>query len=211
MTEASPIPSPKRLALAALTALSALPMLVQPPVATAATAQAGDDTSYILFNAGRDSSTMSGSLDELRRARALRAGREGLLYVRRAGVAYVIRDADTLRRAEALFAPQQALGTRQAALGSEQAALGRRQAALGQQQARLGGRQAGASPGQALALGRQQSELGRQQDALGAQQNALGQRQATLGREQERLGREARQAFRALLDEAIRRGIAQRL
>jgi len=211
MTESANIRSPKhrRLALVARAALAAAPLLVQLPASAAA--QSEDSLSYILMNAGRDSTTMSGSTDDLRRARALRNAREGLLYVRQNGVAYVIRDPETLRRAEALFAPQQELGARQARLGSQQAALGRRQAALGGQQARLGARQVGATPSQAHALGRQQSELGRQQDVLGTQQNALGRQQEVLGREQERLHRQAQAAFRALLGDAIRRGVAQRL
>lgn len=197
----------RRIALAALAALSGLVVLIQP----AGAAQSGDRTSYVLLTAGSRNSTMSGSTDDLNRARALRAGREGLLYVRQEGVAYVIRDAATLRRAEAIFGPQQAMGARQAELGSRQAALGSRQAALGAEQARLGVRQAGASPSRQEALGRQQSELGRRQDALGRQQDALGRQQDALGREQDRLGREAQGRLHALVADAIRRGVAQRV
>lgn len=199
----------RRIALAALTALCGSIALIQP--LAAGTIQSDGRTSYVLLTPGSESSMMSGSTDDLRRARALRVGREGLLYVRQGGAAYVIRDPATLRRAEAIFEPQQALGARQAELGSRQAALGSRQAALGAQQARLGARQAGASPKQAGALAGQQSELGRQQDALGAQQEALGRQQEALGREQERLGRQAQGLLRALAEEAIRRGVAQRM
>jgi hypothetical protein len=197
----------RRVALAALAALCAA-LALQP--AAAGPGEAEGRTSYVLLTAGSESSTMSGSTADLRRARALRAGREGLLYVRQGGAAYVIRDPATLRRAEAIFEPQQALGERQAELGSRQAALGSRQAALGAQQARLGARQAAASPKQADALARQQLELGRQQDALGARQEALGRQQETLGREQERLGHAAQGELRALVEDAIRRGVAQR-
>lgn len=198
----------RRVALAALAALCGSIALIQPVAADAI--QADGRTSYVLLTPGSRSTMMSGSTDDLRRARALRAGREGLLYVRQSGAAYVIRDPATLRRAEAIFEPQQALGARQAELGSRQAALGSRQAALGAEQARLGARQARASPRQAAALARQQSELGRQQDALGRQQDALGRQQEVLGREQERLGRQAQARLRALVEEAIRSGVAQR-
>lgn len=198
-----------RIALAALAALCGVIALIQP--AAAGTIQSDSRTSYVLLTAGSQSSMMSGSTDDLRRARALRVGREGLLYVRQGGAAYVIRDAATLRRAEAIFEPQQALGARQAELGSRQAALGGRQAALGAEQARLGARQAGASPKHAEALARQQDALGRQQDALGTQQDALGRQQDALGREQDRLGHQAQGLFHALVEEAIRRGVAQRL
>lgn len=201
----------RRIALAAMAMLSGLIVPIQPAAIAAATVQPGEHISYVLLPAGSQSSMMSGSTDDLRRARALRVGREGLLYVRQQGAAYLIRDAATLRRAEAIFEPQQALGARQAELGSRQAALGSRQAALGAEQARLGARQAGASPKRAEALAGRQSELGRQQDALGRQQDALGRQQDALGREQDRLGRQAQASFRALVTDAIQRGVAQRM
>ena len=191
-----------------LTALCGLILLVSPPVAKA---QSADRTSYVLFAEGSRSTTMSGSTEELNRAKALRVGDEALLYVRQGGAAYVIRDAATLRRAESIFEPQRALGSRQAELGSRQAALGSRQAALGAKQARIGAQQAIAPPGRADELGRQQDALGRQQDALGRQQDALGAQQDALGREQDRLGREADAKFRALLADALQRDVAQRV
>jgi hypothetical protein len=181
--------------------------LIQAP----AVAAEADRTSYVLFSQGSSSTTMSGSTDDLRRARTLRIGQEALLYVREGSEAYVVRDPATLRRAEAIFEPQEAMGARQAELGSRQAALGSRQAALGSQQARLGAQQADASPRRAAGLGRQQAELGRRQDELGRQQNALGTRQSALGREQARLAREADVKFRALLAEALRAGVARRV
>lgn len=211
MTEpfATPSPNRRRPALFALAALIGLAALIQ-SAPFPALAQTGDRTAYVLLTAGSQSSTMSGSTDDLRRARALRVGREGLLYVRQDGAAYVIRDPSTLRRAEAIFAPQRAMGARQAELGSRQAALGSRQAALGAQQARLGALQANAAPGRADGLARQQDALGRQQDALGRQQDVLGRQQDALGREQDRLGREARARLGALLADAIRSGVARR-
>lgn len=140
---------------------------------------------------------MSGTMEDLSRAQSLRAGSEALLYVRQGGAAYVVRDPATLRRAEAIFEPQQKLGARQGALG-------KRQAALGRDQARLGRRQAEAGQVHTAELGRQQAELGRQQAALGREQ-------AELGREQARLGREAESKLRAMIAEAIRSGAAQRV
>ena len=213
------------IALAVLAALSGSTLLMHPSAVAASRAESEDSFTYVLLEAGTQNSYMSASMDDLRRVQALRSGREGLLYARHGGAAYVIRDAATLREARAIFAPQQALGAQQAELGSRQAALGQRQAALGQrqaqlgaQQARLGGRQAKASPGRAEALARQQDELGRQQDALGRQQDALGrqqdalgEQQDALGREQDRLGREADARIRGLLADAIRSGVARRV
>jgi len=207
----------RRIGLAALAALSAL--------ALAWPAAAADPAKYVLFTPGTDSVMMSGSTDDITRARALRSGTEPLLYARVDGVAYIIRDPETLRAAAAIFRPQAELGSRQAELGSRQAELGSRQAALGAQQARLGAQQAhlgalqsDARPSEQAEYGRQQDELGRQQDALGRQQDelgkqqdALGQQQDALGREQDRLSLIAREKFDALLADAIRRGLAIRV
>lgn len=200
-----------RILLAALAAIAGLMSVIYPAVVAASTTQSTDRVSYVLLAPGSRSSTMSGSMEDLRRARSLRTGAEGLLYVRQGGSAYLIRDAATLRQAQLIFEPQQALGARQAELGSRQAALGQRQAKLGAEQARLGARHASASPRRAGELGRQQDELGRQQDALGRQQDALGRQQDALGREQDRLGRLADAKVRALIAEAVQRGVAQRV
>jgi hypothetical protein len=198
-------------ALVLLTAVCGFNASAFLPGAAGAAVQSAEGTSYVLLSQGGRSISMSGSTEDVSRAKALRVGSEGLLYVRDGGAAYVIRDAATLRRAHAIFEPQQRLGARQAELGSRQAALGSRQAALGAQQARLGAQQGNATPRRAAGLGRQQAALGSQQNALGEQQNALGAQQAVLGREQARLAREANLKFRALLDDARRNGLAQRV
>lgn len=195
----------------ALAAFSGLTSFAYPAVVSASSFQSADHGSFVLFKKGERSSTVSGSMEDIARARALREGAEGLLYVRQGGATYVIRDAATLRRAEAIFEPQKALGARQAELGSRQAALGARQAALGVEQGRLGLRQAGASERTGADLGRRQAALGQRQNLLGEQQNALGVQQAALGREQARLAREADAKLRALLADALRSGIAQRV
>jgi hypothetical protein len=203
-----PLNTCRRIALAFSAALVAA-TIATPPVIAATASESADRTAYVLFTPGSGSTSMSGSMEDLRRAKALRVGSEALLYVRDGSGAYVIRDAATLRQARAIFEPQEALGARQAELGSRQAALGSRQAALGAQQARLGARQA-AAPRRAVALSAQMDELSRQQQALGEQQAALGRQQAALGEQQHRLAGEAQARFRALLAEAIRRGVAQR-
>lgn len=192
-----------------LTALSGFVVLTSPRAA--AEAPSADRASYVLFTEGSRSTTMSGSTEDMNRARTLREGEEALLYVRQGGAAYVIRDAATLRRAESIFEPQRVLGSRQAELGSRQAELGGRQAALGAEQARLGVRQASASPDRAEELARQQNALGRKQDDLGRQQDALGKQQDALGREQDSLAREAEAKLRTLLGEALQSGAARRV
>jgi hypothetical protein len=195
------------LALALLAGLSGSAVLTHIPATAAGAAaavQPADDGAYVLFGAGDSSSVMNASNHDLARARALRSGGASLLYVRERGAAYVIRDAETLRRALAIFEPQRLLGDRQAALGERQAALGERQAALGARQARIGLREASIAPRDAGTLGEQQAALGRQQDTLGRQQSEL-------GRQQGQLAEQGRVQLRALTADAIRRGLAQRV
>jgi hypothetical protein len=193
-----------RIALAGMAALCAL-TLSQPAAAV------GDRPSYVLFAPDSDSTSMSGSTDDLQRARALRVGKEALLYVREGGAAYVIRDPATLRQAKALFEPEEAVGAQQGELGRQQGELGARQGRLGAEQARLGMRQANATPREAAEIARQQGELGRQQGELGRQQGALGAKQGALGREQARLAQIASEKLQALLADAMRRGLARRI
>jgi hypothetical protein len=198
--------------IAALASLAVLAgALISPPSFAAEAGRSPGSWAYVLLDPGSSDISMSGSMDDVRRARSFRAGGEGVLYVRQGGSAYVIRDAATLRKAQALFAPQKALGARQSELGSRQSALGQQQSRLGAEQARIGLRQASNSPREAEALARQQDDLGRQQNALGQQQSALGRQQNELGREQERLSRIAEDQLRTLFGDAIRSGLAQRV
>jgi len=187
-----------------------VPLLIALASAAALPAASAERLSYVLVT-GNGNSMMSGSSDDLRRAEAFRAGHGPLLYVRQHGAAYVIRDPAVLRRAEAIMAPQREVGKRQGELGRQQGELGRQQGALGAEQGRLGAKMADARVRELGELGRQQGDLGRRQAALGAQQSALGQRQAALGREQARLAELAQPQLRALVSDAIRRGLAQRV
>ena len=188
-----------------------VPLLLAMAPAQSALAQPTDRISYVLFENGDGSSMMSGSSDDFRLAKKYRSGHSPLLYVRDGGAAYVIRDPAILARAEAIMRPQQEMGERQGEIGREQGELGRKQAEIGEQQARLGAQMADSTPRQMAALSVQQNQLGRVQSELGSQQAALGHRQAALGREQQRLAELARPKFRELIDEAIRRGLAQRV
>ena len=177
--------------------------------------------SYVLLFNGHQS-VMNGSGSDIRRAKDLQKGGEPLLYFRKDGKTYVVRDADLLEEAEAIFRPQMELGQKQAELGAQQAELGGRQAELGGKQAALGAKQAALAAREARngdeagnmeremgELNRQQGELGEKQGELGRQQAKLGEKQAELGRQQERLGKEAETKFRALIQQAIRSGAAQ--
>jgi len=189
-------------------ALASAPLLVG---SAPAQAESADRLSYVFYADGSGSSMGSGSSDDWRRANALRAGNAPFLYVRDNGTAYVVRDPATLARAKAIMAPQQALGRRQGVLGKEQGELGARQGKLGAEQGRIGRLMSDARLREMGEIGRQQAELGRQQAQLGAQQAALGAKQAELGQEQARLAALAQPQLRALVADAIRRGVAQRV
>jgi hypothetical protein len=199
----------RRMAVALLSSLAGLAVAIPAGVAANSESRSGD--SYVFFTPGGNSSSMSGSRDDWRRAQALRNGKEGLLFVRRGGTAFVIRDAATLRKADAIFEPQRALGAKQAELGSRQADLGARQARLGAEQARFGVQQASSSTDRAEQLRRQQDALGRQQGELGRRQGELGRQQGELGRQQGELARLAEAKLRDLVAEAVQRGVAQRV
>ena len=195
-------PYRRRLVVLAALALPVMPVLS--PAFSASATEIGDGIKYVFMEQGTDSSMMSGSIEDMQRARAHRAGKEALLYIRDGRGAYLIRDAGYLRRAEAIFKPQQIVGAQQGELGRRQGELGKRQGELGRKQGELGRQQAEAPPRLAAELGRQQGELGRQQGELGRQQGEL-------GKEQARLAHEANAKVRVLLAEAIQHGVAQRV
>jgi hypothetical protein len=189
-----------------------LPLLLAlAPLASTQAAPFNDFGFVLLSGKDRGTGTVNGNGSDWSRAKAQRRGNEPLLYVREGSAAYVIRDPATLARAEEIMKPQQELGARQGALGSRQGELGRQQGALGEQQARLGQQLADARLRDAGALGAQMGELGRRQSELGARQAELGRQQAELGRQQARLAQLARPKFQALVADAIRRGLAQRV
>ena len=197
----------------ARTGVCALSLASAPLLLASAPAQADstDRLSYVFYADGSNSSIGSGNTDDWRRAQALRGGTAPFLYVRDGGAAYVIRDAGLLARAKAIMAPQQELGRRQGALGKQQGELGRRQGALGAEQGQIGRQMADARAREMGELGARQAALGRQQSELGAQQAALGAKQAELGRQQAAAAKVAGEQLAALVADAVRRGLAQRV
>jgi hypothetical protein len=79
--------------------------------------------------------------------------------------------------------------------------IGKLQAEIGELQAKVGQLQAHA--------GDEQGKLGAEMGALGEQQGKLGQQQGELGRQQAELAQKASRAMKELLDDAIKRGIAE--
>lgn len=189
--------------LAPAFALAALSAASVAPSAAAQGPETADRLSYAFFSAGERHTMMSGSSADLAAAQRLRRGQEAMLFIRYRGTGYVIRDDATLREIEAILEPQRRLGAEQGALGARQGALGGRQAQLGMRQARLATHRGGPAD--------DQRALGREQRALSAQQQVLSQEQGVLSRRQREVSRVADARLRTLADNAIRRGIAQRI
>ena len=92
---------------------------------------------------------VSGDMSDIRAADRYRQGSEPLLWFRRNGHEYIVRDRSTLDQALALWKPvnelgdaQGKVGERQGALGAEQGVIGARQGEIGARQGQLGQRQA---------------------------------------------------------------------
>ncbi|MCY1073867.1 M56 family metallopeptidase [Archangium lansingense] len=122
--------------------------------------------SYVLLRSS-DSASMSGSMRDLRRARALAAGgNQPLLYMRQDEQEYLIRDAATLKTFESLFAPMEEIGKKQQELGKKQEEIGRKMSELGNKQSGVGDKQ---------------SEVGERMGALGKKQGELGEKMGEIG------------------------------
>lgn len=184
----------------------------------------GSDESFVLMYGDRDSVTMSGSTDDIERAKRFRgSAKEGLLWFRRGGKEYVVHDPALLKEVTDLYKPVSELGARQGELGGKQGKLGGRQGALGAQQGALGAEIAalaaesvrrGGDDDRDLErhekeLSEKMEELGRQQEELGRQQEVLGRQQEELGRQQEAASARADKGLHEVIDRAIRSGAAQ--
>ncbi|MCR6625995.1 MAG: hypothetical protein NVV67_06940 [Pseudoxanthomonas sp.] len=182
---------------------------------------------YVLIDG--DDVSMAGHSDDIRTAQRLQQGSAPVLWVRKNGKQYVVRDAATVQQMKAAHAPVQALGEQQGKLGEQQGALGERQGELGSKQGELGLKMSEIAQDQAAAAlrgadtreaanDRRMKALQDEQDALARQQEVLARQQEPLARQQEALARKQMAAtdklhrdVDRLLDEAIRSGKAQQL
>ena len=125
---------------------------------------------YVYMN--DDTTTMSGSTDDVARARRLRTGDEDLLWFVKDGKEYVVRDAAVLRELSGFWDAVRTVGAEQGKVGARQAEIGARQSEIGVRQARIGAEQAN----------------------VGARQGDIGVRQATLAARQARRPTDAERA-----------------
>lgn len=116
------------------------------------------------------------------------------LWFRRAGRAYVIRDRAFLARVEALFAPQRALEPEQRSVNREESRLDDEIDAIGDR-----------DDGRALDAATEAHLR-----ELKARMREVSRRQRELDRREEELERQAERQLWRMLDEAIRRGVAER-
>ena len=160
-------------------------------VAPAQERRRAEELEFVYFR-DDEHTTMSGSRDDMERARRHRRAGEPMLWFRRDGREYVVRDPRLLREVDELWAPV-------SRIGGEQGKLGAQQGALGAEQGRHGARQ---------------GEIGVQQGVIGARQGVVSSRLALLSmresqgvsaaerreidRERERLEREMRELDREM-------------
>jgi hypothetical protein len=102
-------------------------------------------------------------------AKRQQRGSEPLLWVRRAGEQFVIRDPVLIAKASDAFREVNELGARQAAVGQQQAELGHRMSEMGAKQGAIGARQA--------EMGARQAEISARHAAMSAEraQRAYGE------------------------------------
>jgi len=230
-------PSPPSAPAAVAPAPAALPKPPTPPVSGTSWVWSDDGEEYGLVLEG-SRTILHGDTEDADHMRALQAGDEPLLWFRRDGVEYVVRDHKMVEAARRIVMPQMKLaqqqgelGGQQGKLGGQQGELGARQGALGAQQAELASRQAALAVAaigsedtgadrnasqRELAermreLGEKQRELGEQQRALGEKQRALGAEQRVLGKKQREASERAREEMKKLIDRAFSEGLAERV
>jgi len=144
---------------AAAQTLAAAP---EPPAVSRQTHTPNSGLDYILVLGDKDGTIMSGNFDD-DRAAPRRDGSERVLWFRRGGQAYEVRDPAAIDQAAAIVRPMTEIGRQQGEIGAQQGVIGAQQGAIGARQGEVGARQ---------------GAVGAQQGALGARQGELGARQA---------------------------------
>ncbi|WIG93384.1 M56 family metallopeptidase [Myxococcus sp. SDU36] len=134
-----------------------------PPTPPAPPPPGDPDSGYVLLTDGM--AMMNGSTVDLELARTFKQKDKAILFVRRKGEAFIIRDAATLKSVREALSSTRELGKAQRALGEKQGALGQQQAVLGQQQGALGHEQGG--------LGRKLGDLAYKQSGLHLEESRL--------------------------------------
>ncbi len=120
--------------------------------------------SYVAF-VDENGLYMSGSQEDVARARQLRKPGEPLVWFRDGDREYIVRDPAVAQRIKEIWQPLGRIGAEQGRIGGEQGKLGARQGEIGKKQGEIGV---------------QQGRLGMLQSALAARQAELALRQARM-------------------------------
>jgi beta-lactamase regulating signal transducer with metallopeptidase domain len=116
---------------------------------------------YTLVLGGKHGTISSGDFDD-RRLELRHDGNERVLWFRRNGKAYEVRDSAAIEQAAAIVQPMAEIGRQQGEIGAKQGAIGAQQGVMGARQGEVGARQG--------AVGARQGELGARQGTLGARE-----------------------------------------
>jgi beta-lactamase regulating signal transducer with metallopeptidase domain len=108
-----------------------------PPMPSVMAVRDTPDFAFVLSRDGK-TSTMSGSSDDVERARRFMRSDEPLFWFRMDGKEYVVRDTEIIRQVEAAWAPLNEIGKEQGKLGAQQGELGKQQGAIGARQGDIG-------------------------------------------------------------------------
>jgi chromosome segregation ATPase len=169
---------------------------------------------YVLSRGNHGSTTTSGTLEDLEKARRRLSGE--FLWVRRSGREYVIRDRRTLEEAYRLFAPIRALDPERAALALRQSRIEAEQAVLEREQERLEreSERLGEDPGPRDAAARRRlegrrRELAPRMRALEEREREVEELERSIDRREEELEAKAEAELWSRIDAAIAGGLAR--
>jgi len=157
---------------------------------------------YALVRDGERGTSMTGDSADWSTIKTLRKRISGdFLWFRDGGKPYIVQDAGVLARARKAWEPVDKLGKEMDVRGREMDKHGKVMDALGKDMERAA---AGTKPDEAKmhALERRMNDAGKPMDALGKQMDALGKRM-------DAESRTADKTVRALIREAVDKGLAQ--
>lgn len=150
-----------------------------------------DDVRFVYFN-GDKSTTISGSSNDASRARRYQRSGEPMLWFRRDGREYIVRDSRVLRDVEDLWEPVSRIGEEQGRIGAKQGEIGAEQGRHGAKQGEIGAAQG--------VIGAKQGVVAARLGLLAAResQGLSGSERRDIEREREELRRDMRELDREM-------------
>jgi beta-lactamase regulating signal transducer with metallopeptidase domain len=128
------------------------------------------EINYVLFLDDQNTH-MSGSMRDIETARRYRRNGERLLWFRKAGREYVVRDPSAIDQVLNLWAPVNVIGDEQGKVGTRMGEIGAKQGAIGERMGRVGA---------------EQGVIGARQGDVGARQGRLAERATSARTDAER-------------------------